>query len=96
MGEDGYLATARWTHVALPVSDLDRSIDFYTALTPLVVVLRTEDDSGRGAWLSNDHQVASPFVLVLVEFKAAGRTATRRRHHARPLRPPRYRTAQQR
>ena len=71
MGEERYLATARWTHVALPVRDLDRSIDFYCALTPLVVVLRTEDDSGRGAWLSNDHQVASPFVLVLVEFRAS-------------------------
>ena len=61
------LTEARWTHVAIPVSDLDHSIEFYTALTPLVVVARNEDDSGRGAWLSNDKQVDSPFVLVLSE-----------------------------
>lgn len=61
------LAAPRWTHVALPVSDLDRSIAFYTSLTPLVVVARNEDESGRGAWLSNDHQVDSPFVLVIAE-----------------------------
>jgi catechol 2,3-dioxygenase-like lactoylglutathione lyase family enzyme len=53
--------------VAIPVSDLDRSIEFYTTLTPLVVVARNEDDSGRGACLSNDKQVESPFVLVLSE-----------------------------
>ena len=34
------LTQPRWTHVAIPVSDLDRSIDFYTKLTPLVVVAR--------------------------------------------------------
>jgi catechol 2,3-dioxygenase-like lactoylglutathione lyase family enzyme len=61
------LTEPRWTHVAIPVSDLDRSIEFYTTLTPLVVVARNEDDSGRGAWLSNDKQVDSPFVLVLSE-----------------------------
>jgi len=61
------LTEARWTHVAIPVSDLDHSIEFYTTLTPLVVVARNEDDSGRGAWLSNDKQVDSPFVLVLSE-----------------------------
>jgi catechol 2,3-dioxygenase-like lactoylglutathione lyase family enzyme len=61
------LTEPRWTHVAIPVSDLDRSIEFYTTLTPLVVVAHNEDDSGRGAWLSNDKQVDSPFVLVLSE-----------------------------
>jgi catechol 2,3-dioxygenase-like lactoylglutathione lyase family enzyme len=62
------LTEPRWTHVAIPVSDLERSIAFYTSLTPLVVVARHEDESGRGAWLSNDKQVESPFVLVLSEF----------------------------
>ena len=61
------LTEPRWTHVAIPVSDLDRSIEFYTDLTPLVVVTRNEDESGRGAWLSNDKQVETPFVLVLSE-----------------------------
>jgi lactoylglutathione lyase len=59
------LTEPRWTHVAVPISDLDRSIEFYTSLTPLVVVARHEDENGRGAWLSNDKQVETPFVLVL-------------------------------
>lgn len=62
------LTEPRWTHVAMPVTDLERSIDFYTTLTPLVVVARNSDENGRGVWLSNDKQVETPFVLVLAEF----------------------------
>jgi catechol 2,3-dioxygenase-like lactoylglutathione lyase family enzyme len=62
------LSQARWTHVALPVSNLDRSVEFFTSMTPLVVVARFEDERARGAWLSNDKQVQDPFVLVLSEF----------------------------
>jgi lactoylglutathione lyase len=62
------LTRARWTHVAIPVSDPDKAIEFYTSLTPLVVVARNEDENGRGAWLSNDKQVEDPFVLVIAEF----------------------------
>jgi lactoylglutathione lyase len=64
----------RLTHVALPCSDIDRSIEFYTSVTPLVVVARHDDDSGRGAWLSNNRQSKDPFVIVLSEF--AGDVAT--------------------
>lgn len=60
----------RWTHVAIPCADLDRSIAFWTELTPLVLVARHQDDSGRSAWLSNPGQVETPFVLVLVELAA--------------------------
>jgi catechol 2,3-dioxygenase-like lactoylglutathione lyase family enzyme len=62
------LTQPRWTHVAIPVSDLDKAIEFYTSLTPLVVVARNEDENGRGAWLSNEKQVEDPFVLVIAEF----------------------------
>jgi len=62
------LTQARWTHVALPTGDLDKAIEFYTTLTPLVVVRRFTDESGESAWLSNDKQVETPFVLVLVSF----------------------------
>jgi catechol 2,3-dioxygenase-like lactoylglutathione lyase family enzyme len=62
------LTEPRLTHVALPVSDLDASIAFYTELCNLVCVAQNEDENGRGAWLSNDKQVKDPFVLVLAEF----------------------------
>lgn len=62
------LTRARWTHIALPTGDLDKAIEFYTTLTPLVVVERFEDEAGRSAWLSNEGQVETPFVLVLVAF----------------------------
>src|ERR1700738_566160 len=60
----GTLSSPRWTHVAIPVNDIDRSVEFYTKLTPLVVVARHSDENGSGAWLSNDKQVETPFVLV--------------------------------
>jgi len=63
------LTEPRWTHVAIPSCDLDRSIAFYTELTPLVLVARNKDDSGQSAWLSNPNQVATPFVLVLVQLQ---------------------------
>jgi catechol 2,3-dioxygenase-like lactoylglutathione lyase family enzyme len=60
------LATTRLTHVALPVGDLDRSVDFYTRVAPLVEVHRhVVPDNGETAWLSNDAQVVDPFVIVL-------------------------------
>ncbi|MDG4772468.1 MULTISPECIES: VOC family protein [Micromonosporaceae] len=62
------LTHARWTHVALPTGDLDKAISFYTSLTPLVVVERFADADGESVWLSNDKQVETPFVLVLVSF----------------------------
>lgn len=67
---DTKLTQARWTHVALPSGDLDKSIAFYTSMTPLVVLERFEDAVGQSAWLSNDKQVETPFVLVLVDFNA--------------------------
>lgn len=59
------LTSPRWTHIALPSSDIDRSIQWYTCYTPLVVLARREDDAGRNVWLSHEGQVDSPFVLVL-------------------------------
>ena len=60
--------TPRWTHIALPSSDLDASIAWYQQFTPLVQLDRREDADGQSAWLSHDGQVDSPFVLVLVMF----------------------------
>ena len=61
-------AVARWTHIALPSSDLDASIAWYTDFTPLVVLDRREDADGQSAWLCHDKQADNPFILVLVMF----------------------------
>ena len=66
---DRRLTEARWTHVALPTGDLDAAIEFYTTMTPLTVVERFSDDAGESAWLSNEKQVETPMVLVLVSFE---------------------------
>jgi catechol 2,3-dioxygenase-like lactoylglutathione lyase family enzyme len=63
------LTTPRWTHVAIPSTNIERSIDFYAQLTPLVLVAENKDESGRSAWLSNDGQVETPFVLVLAQLQ---------------------------
>ena len=58
----------RWTHIALPSSDLDASILFYERYTPLRVLSRREDAEGQAAWLAHEGQIDNPFVLVLVMF----------------------------
>ena len=60
--------TPRWTHIALPASDLDASIAWYERFTPLRLLIRREDADGQSAWLSHEGQVDNPFVLVLVMF----------------------------
>ena len=62
------LTSPRWTHVALPSCDIDRSVAWYETFTPLVVVERFEDAMGKSAWLGHANQVEDPFVLVLVMF----------------------------
>ena len=62
------LTSPRWTHIALPASDLDASIAWYEEFTPLVLLRRREDAEGQSAWLSHEGQIENPFVLVLVMF----------------------------
>ena len=61
-------ASARWTHVALRVADIDASIGWYTSHTPLELLSRREDTHGYGAWLGHSDQADRPFVLVLAQF----------------------------
>jgi lactoylglutathione lyase len=58
----------RWTHVALPVGDLDVSIAWYEQFTPLRLIQRRADDVGQSAWLGHTGSTEHPFVLVLVDF----------------------------
>ena len=59
---------ARWTHIALPCHDIDKSIDWYTRYTTLELLDRRSDPDGYGAWLGHPDQADRPFILVLVSF----------------------------
>lgn len=53
------------SHIALPVAELDRSIDFYRRFADMEVVHRRVDSNGAGVgWLSD---LTRPFVIVLLE-----------------------------
>jgi catechol 2,3-dioxygenase-like lactoylglutathione lyase family enzyme len=54
------------THVALPVSNLDASLEFYEQFAAMQVVhRRTDPDTGTSvAWIGD---LTRPFVLVLIE-----------------------------
>ena len=59
---------SRWTHIALPCHDIDKSIDWYTRYTTLELLDRRTDPDGYGAWLGHPDQAETPFILVLVSF----------------------------
>ena len=58
----------RWTHIALPCTDIDATIAWYERFTPLELLDRREDADGQGAWLGHPDQADKPFILVLVSF----------------------------
>ena len=57
-----------WTHMALAVSNVDATVDWYESFTHLRVLARHEDKDGRNAWLADPDEKARPFVLVVGEF----------------------------
>ena len=64
----------RWTHIALPSSDIEKSIAWYQKHTPLRLLDQREDADGFGAWLGHPDNGDKPFILVLVSFhKDAGK-----------------------
>ena len=58
----------RWTHIALRVADIDKSIDFYTEFTTLELLDKREDPDSYGAWLGHSETGDHPFILVLAQF----------------------------
>jgi lactoylglutathione lyase len=58
----------RWTHMALRVSDIQATIDWYCEYTPLELLDRREDDMGYGAWLGMPDTAERPFILVAAQF----------------------------
>lgn len=58
----------RWTHVALRVSDIEKTIAWYLEHTPLELIDRREDEAGYGAWLGHKDSPDSPFILVVAQF----------------------------
>lgn len=58
----------RWTHLALRVGDVERSIAWYERFTPLRVLQRTSDGRGVGASLADPHDELFPMVLTLAQF----------------------------
>ncbi|MFN3257350.1 MAG: VOC family protein [Ilumatobacter sp.] len=60
--------TARWTHIALRVSDIDATIAWYQEFTTLELLDKREDEDGYGAWLGHSDAGEFPFVLVLAQF----------------------------
>lgn len=60
--------SVRWTHIALPCTDMDKTIEWYEMFTPLQLLDRREDADGQGAWLGHPDQGDKPFILVLVSF----------------------------
>lgn len=60
--------SARWTHVALRVTDIEKSIDWYLEHTPLELIDKRRDAMGFGAWLGHKDNRDSPFLLVMAQF----------------------------
>lgn len=54
-----------FTHVALPVTDLDANLAFYQRYARMKVVHRRQEEDGLGvAWLTDETR---PFVIVLLQ-----------------------------
>jgi catechol 2,3-dioxygenase-like lactoylglutathione lyase family enzyme len=62
--------TPRLTHIALPASDIDRSIAWYERFTPLRLLQRRDVPGDDSCWLAAPEATDRPFVLVLVSYPA--------------------------
>jgi lactoylglutathione lyase len=59
----------RWTHITINVSDLERSIQFYTSLCGLSIARDRRPEGRHNVWLGAETEPGQDpiFVLVLIE-----------------------------
>ncbi len=59
----------RWTHITFNVSDVDRSIDFYTSFCNLVVIRDRRLEGGGTVWLGPETRPGEKpsFVMVIAK-----------------------------
>ena len=59
----------RWTHITINVSDIDRSVDFYTSVCGLSIVRDRRKEGRHNVWLgpSTAEDEDPAFVLVMVQ-----------------------------
>jgi catechol 2,3-dioxygenase-like lactoylglutathione lyase family enzyme len=65
----------RWTHITINVSDIDRSVDFYTDICGLSVVRDRRKEGRHNVWLGPSLAAAEDpaFVLVMVQDEVKAR-----------------------
>jgi lactoylglutathione lyase len=59
----------RWTHITINVSDINRSVDFYTSLCGLAIVRDRRPEGRHNVWLGPPARSGEDpvFVLVIVQ-----------------------------
>lgn len=64
----------RWTHITINVSDIDRSVDFYTSVCGLAIVRDRRQEGRHNVWLGPPAAESDPaFVLVMVQDEVKAR-----------------------
>jgi catechol 2,3-dioxygenase-like lactoylglutathione lyase family enzyme len=65
----------RWTHITINVSDLDRSVDFYTSVCGLSIVRDRRKEGRHNVWLGPPPAEGDDpaFVLVMVQDEVKAR-----------------------
>ena len=65
----------RWTHITINVSDIDRSVDFYTGICGLSIVRDRRKEGRHNVWLGPPIAAGEDpaFVLVMVQDEVKAR-----------------------
>ncbi|MEK6333583.1 MAG: VOC family protein [Acidobacteriota bacterium] len=65
----------RWTHITINVSDINRSVDFYTSLCGLSIVRDRRPEGRHNVWLGAPAKSGEDpvFVLVIVQDEVKAR-----------------------